>query len=568
MKAKDINIARGIEQADLVIKNVNLVNVLSEEIYETDIAISGDTICGLGHGYVGKTEIDAKGYYACPAFIDGHVHLESSMVMPAEFAKAVLPTGTTTVFTDPHEIANVMGLDGIKFMHNNSKHIGLDVKFMLPSCVPATPFENSGYTLTADDLKILINKNWIYGLAEMMNFVGVINLDEDVHKKIDMVKAHHKQIDGHAPMLSGKDLCAYAAAGIKSDHECTIPDEALEKLRLGFYVMVREGSAAKDLNALLPFLKNNNTRKCIFVTDDRHPTDLDEHINGMVRRAVEYGIPPIKAIQCTGLNTAEYFGIKNLGAIAPEYKADILILNNLSDFKPRIVIKNGKIVAKHGKLIAQKRHNNKHVCTNSVNVAPLKLQDFAIHTASLAVKAIEIVPNQLVTKSVVSKIKKINNNAVSNLENDTLKICVIERHHATGNIGKGFIRGIGLKSGAIASTVAHDSHNMIIIGTNDEDMLFAAQELIKSQGGKIVVQNGKVLAKAELPIAGLISDKSIDEVKAECHNLAKAVKTIGSTLDDAFMTMGFLSLPVIPELKITDKGLFNTNTFSFVSIDA
>lgn len=568
MNLAHINVAKGVSKADLVLKNANLVNVLSEEIYKTDIAITDGIICGLGTGYRGKKEIDLKGAYVCPSFIDGHVHLESSMMLPQEFAKAVLPIGTTSVFTDPHEIANVMGIDGIKFMQEHSRNIGLDVYFMLPSCVPATTFEDSGYKLKAKDLKKLINDEHVCGLAEMMNYVGVVNGDKDVHDKLDMAKSYHKQIDGHAPMLTGKDLCAYIVSGIKSDHECTSVQEALEKMRSGLYIMIREGSAAKDLDALLPILKVN-TRKCIFVTDDRHPSDLSEHINGMVRRAVKFGISPIKAIQCASLNTAEYFGVNNLGAVAVGYKADMLVLDDLISFKPKYVIKNGDIIAKDGKMLAKKSSAKQNkINTRSIKIAPLKLNDFAIKVNSAKVKTIEIIEHQLVTKSVVSEIKVKNGFAESNIDNDVLKICVIERHHATGNIGKGFIKGIGLKSGAIASTVAHDSHNIMVIGTNDKDMLFAVKELVKSQGGKVVVKNGKVLSRLSLPIAGLMSDRNFEEVKKDCVNLSKSVKKLGSSLDDVFMTMGFLALPVIPELKITDKGLFDVNTFSFVSTEA
>lgn len=563
---KHINVSRGYINADLVIKNAKLVNVISEEIYETDIAISDGIICGLGTGYHAKKEINVKGAYVCPSFIDGHVHLESSMMLPQEFAKAVLPTGTTTVFTDPHEIANVMGIKGIKFMHNHAKDIGLDVFFMLPSCVPATPFEDSGYTLEANKLKTLIHKDWVYGLAEMMNYVGVINKDKKIHEKLAITKQCKKQIDGHAPMLTGKDLCAYIVSGIKSDHECTSASEALEKMRLGLNIMIREGSAAKDLDALLPILKKYCTRKCMFVTDDRHPTDLSEHINGMVKRAVAYGISPIKAIQCASLNTAEYFGIDNLGAIAIGYKADMLILDDLISFKPKIVIKNGVVVAKNGKLVMNIPFKRKNINTKSVKVAPLKLKDFAIKVNSKNVKVIEIIKNQLVTKSTISDIKLENGFAQSNIDKDVLKICVIERHHATGKIGKGFIKGLGLKTGAIASSVAHDSHNIMVVGTNDADMFLAVQELIKSQGGKIVVKNGKVLSKLALPVAGLMSDKDFKEIKKSCIDLSKNVKKLGTTLDDIFMTIGFLALPVIPELKITNKGLFDVKTFKFTDI--
>lgn len=561
-----INVARGFEKADLVIKNANIVNVLSEEIHKADIAIKDGIIAGIGENYSGEKEIDIQGAYVTPSFIDGHVHLESTMMLPSEFAKVALPAGTTTVIIDPHEISNVLGLHGISFMHEAVKNLPLDVYTMLPSCVPATPFETSGFDLNSYDLSLLIDKPWVLGLAEMMNFPGVLNQDNNVMAKLELAKSRGKCIDGHAPYLHGKDLCAYIASGVKSDHECTTPDEAVEKLRLGMYVMVREGTAAKDLDALMPVLKTCNTRKCIFVTDDRHPADLKEHINGMVRRAVEAGVDPVKAIQIASLNTAEYFGLKNLGAIAPGYKADLLILPDLKTFKPDLVIKNGVVAAENGKLIAELPENEALAVRNSVNVRWITPEDFRIEANGSKVTALEVIPHKLITKSVVSEVKIEDGNAVSNIDNDTLKICVIERHRATGNIGKGFVKGFNLKCGAIASTVAHDSHNMIVIGTNDADMYAAAVALIKCKGGKVVVKDGEVISELPLPIAGLMSDRNFDYVVNKCEELNKTAHSIGCRIEDPFMTMGFLSLPVIPELKVTDKGVFDTNKFDFIDI--
>ena len=564
-----INVARGLEKADLVIKNANIVNVLSEEIHKGDIAICDGVIAGIGENYSGEKEIDINGAYVTPSFIDGHVHLESTMMLPKEFAKTVLPAGTTTVIIDPHEISNVLGLHGISFMHEAVKDLPMNVYTMLPSCVPATPFETSGFDLNSYDLSLLIDKPWVLGIAEMMNFPGVLNHDKNVMAKLELAKLRGKRIDGHAPYLSGKDLCGYIASGVKSDHECTTPEEAIEKLRLGVYVMIREGTAAKDLDALIPVLKTSNTRKCIFVTDDRHPADLKEHINGMVRRVVEAGVDPIKAVQIASLNTAEYFGLKDLGAIAPGYKADLLVLPDLKTFKPDIVLKDGQVVAQDGKLAVEITENDAIATRNSVNVRWITMDDFKIQTEGDGVKkvrALEVIPHQLITKSVMSDVKVVDGNAVSNVETDTLKICVIERHRATGNIGKGFVKGFNLKCGAIASTVAHDSHNMIVIGTNDFDMYTAAVALIKCQGGKVVVKDGEIISQLPLPIAGLMSDKEFDFVVEKCDELNKAAHSIGCKLEDPFMTMGFLSLPVIPELKITDKGVFDTNKFDFVDI--
>ena len=565
-----INVARGLEKADLVIKNANVVNVLSEEIYKGDIAIVDGIIAGIGENYSGKKEIDVNGAYVSPSFIDGHVHLESAMLLPKEFASVVLPAGTTTVIIDPHEISNVLGLHGISFMHEAVKNLPMDVYTMLPSCVPATPFETSGFDLNSYDLSLSIDKPWVLGLAEMMNFPGVLNLDNNVMAKLELAKSKEKRIDGHAPYLSGKDLGAYGASGVKSDHECTTPEEAIERIRLGMYVMIREGTAAKDLDALLPVLKNCNTRKCIFVTDDRHPSDLKEHINGMVRRAVEAGVDPIKAIQVASLNTAEYFGLQNLGAIAPGYKADLLVLPDLKSFKPDIVMKNGNVIAHNGKLAIEIPQGEALAVRNSVNVRWITPEDFKISVnepdGKIGVKALEVIPHQLITKSIETEALVEDGNAISNIENDTLKICVIERHRATGNIGKGFVKGFNLKCGAIASTVAHDSHNMIVIGTNDADMYTAAVALIKCKGGKVVVKDGEIISELALPIAGLMSDREFDYVVDKCEELNQAAHSIGCELNDPFMTMGFLSLPVIPELKITDKGVFDTNKFDFIDI--
>ena len=562
-----IAVALGERKADLVIKNARIVNVLTEEIYEAEVAIVKGRIAGVGKNYEGEKEIDLKGAYLTPGFIDGHVHIESSMMLPHRFAQAVVPAGTTTAIIDPHEIANVLGLHGISFMHAATRGLPLRVYTMLPSCVPATPFETSGFELNAYDLSLLMDSDWVLGLAEMMNFPGVIHRDKNVMAKIDLALQHQKRVDGHAPQVSGKDLCAYIASGVTSDHECTDPQQAIEKLRQGMYIMVREGTAAKDLDALMPILLHNNNRKILFVTDDRHPEDLTVHINGMVQRAVDNRVNPIKAIQMASLNTAEYFKIQDLGAIAPGYRADFNVFENLQEFtKPLMVFKGGEVVAENGKLVEDFENTEIPATRGSVNVGWLEDDCFQIKSEGTKVKAIEIIPHQLITKETVVNIKEENGLAVPNVEEDVLKICVVERHRASGNIGKGFVKGFGIKEGAIASTVAHDSHNMIIIGTNDKDMLAAQKELVKSQGGKVVIRNGEVLAKLPLPIAGLMSDQDINYVTEQSEALNKAAKEIGCVVDDPFMTMAFLSLPVIPELKITDKGIFSTKGFNFVDI--
>lgn len=561
-----IKVAKGIKKADLVIKNARIINVFNNTISQKDVAIYNGIIAGIADNYKGVEEIDLNGKYLSPAFIDGHVHIESSMCLPKEFAKAVVPEGTVAVIADPHEISNVFGLHGISFMREACKNLPLQVYMMLPSCVPATQFETSGFDLASYDLSFLIDSPEILGIAEMMNYPGVIECNKEVMSKLRLGKHHHKKIDGHAPNLTGKDLCAYIASGVMSDHECTTVQEAEEKLGLGMYIMIREGSAAKDLQALIPILKENGSDRCILVTDDRHPTDLKGHINDMVSRCVKEGVNPITAIKAASFNTACYFGLNNLGAIAPGYRANLLVFDNLDNFKPEIVFKDGQIVAKDGKLTVDIEHNETPTLRGSVNVKWIEHEDFKIPAKSDTVRAIEIIPDSLLTKSTKAKIKVINGFAEADVENDILKITVLERHRATGNIGKGFVKGFGLKSGAIASTVAHDSHNMIIIGTNDADMETAAIELVKSQGGKVVVNNGEVLAKLPLPIAGLMSDKSFEEILEEYNNLRKQVHKIGCKLEDPFMTIAFLSLSVIPELKITDKGVFDANCCKFIDI--
>lgn len=423
--------------------------------------------------------------------------------------------------------------------------------------------ETSGVELNSYDLALLIDAPWVLGIAEMMNFPGVVNCDNSVLSKIQLGTAKCKRVDGHAPHLSGKDLDAYVASGVASDHECTTCEEAVEKLRLGMHLMIREATGARDLEPLIPVLKEYNTRKCMFVTDDRHPKHLTKHISRMVKKAVRLGVNPIKAIQMASINTAEYFKLANLGAVAPGYKADIAVFNDLEMFEPEMVFKNGKLAAKNGRMIIDTTEFKTPALRGSVNIKYLNMEDIQIPAPDRKeeIKVINVIPKQLITKKSIEKAKIVNGLAVSDVDNDILKIAVIERHKATGNIGLGFVKGFGLKSGAIASTVAHDSHNMIVIGTNDDDMYYAAVELVKSQGGKIIVENGKTLAHLPLPIAGLMSDKPVEEVQKKICELEQAAKQIGCTMSDPFMSMAFLSLSVIPELKITDKGLIDVNKF-------
>jgi len=561
-----IRIASGDGKADLLIKNGRVVDVFSGEIEKKDVAIYGGTIVGFGD-YEARKIIDVKGDFLCPGLIDGHVHIESSMVTIPEFARAVLPHGTTSVVTDPHEIANVLGQQGIRFMAESAREIPLNVFVMIPSCVPATHMETSGATLKAVDLKPLLKEPWAIGLAEMMNFPGVIFGNPEVLKKIELAKG--KRMDGHSPMLSGKGLYAYLTAGIRSDHECTTSKEAKEKLKNGMWIMIREGTTARNLRSLLPLVNSKNSRRFLFVTDDRHPKELLEegHIDSMVRQAIRWGVDPTIAIQMATLNTAEYFRLDDLGAIAPGYRADIITFDHLGRFQIKKVFKDGKLVADTGKIFSpliRKRKSPK--IKGSVRIKPFHKDTFLLRSNQPLAKVIQLIPNQIVTKKVMKKILLKEGVAYPNIKEDILKIAVVERHKATGNIGIGFVQGFGLKMGAIGSSVAHDSHNLVIVGTNDQDMLKTVEVIQAMGGGLTVVLNGKVLASLPLPIAGLMSDASVAKVNLQLEAIHRAAKNLGCKIPDPFMTLSFLSLPVIPELKITDKGLVDVNQFKFVPL--
>ena len=561
-----IRIASGEGMADLLIKNGRVVDVFSGQIEKKDVAIFGGVIVGFGD-YQARKTIDVKGDFLCPGLIDGHVHIESSMVTIPEFARAVLPNGTTTVVIDPHEIANVLGREGIRFMVESARGVSLNVFIMLPSCVPATHMETSGATLKATDLKPLFKEPWAIGLAEMMNFPGVIFRNPEVLKKIEMAKG--KRIDGHAPMLSGKGLYAYLTAGIRSDHECTTPKEAKEKLKNGMWIMIREGTTARNLRDLIPLVQSKNSRRFLFVTDDRHPKELLEegHINSMVRQAIKWGMDPILAIQMATLNAAEYFRFDELGAIAPCYRADIITFDHLGRFQIKKVFKDGVLVADNGKMVSPPiRKKESLKVKGSLRIKPLKKDTFLLRSDQPLAKVIQLIPDQIVTKKVMKKILLKDGVAYPNIKEDILKIVVVERHKATGNIGIGFVQGFSLKKGAIGSSVAHDSHNLVIVGTNDLDILKAVEVIQEMRGGLAVVLDGKMLASLPLPIAGLMSEASVPQVNLQLETLHRAAKTLGCKIPDPFMTLSFLSLPVIPELKITDKGLVDVNQFKFVPL--
>lgn len=560
-----IKVARGEEEADLLLKNARLVNVLSGEVHEANVAVADTRVVGLGD-YEAKEVLDVHGAYVCPGLIDGHVHVESSMLCIPEFARVVVPRGTTTIIADPHEIANVLGLDGIMYMMESSKDNPLSVYFMLSSCVPASHLETAGSRLMSYDLSPLISEKWVVGVAEVMNYPGVLLRDEDVLEKIRI--AEGKRVDGHAPHLSGRDLNAYVAVGITSDHESTSFEEAKEKLQRGMRIMIREGSVAKNMEALLPLVTPENARRCMFVTDDDDPADLldNGHMDRVVRKAIGLGLNPMLAIQMATINTAEYFGLRDLGAIAPGYRADMLVFDDFESFEIKKVFRGGRLVAENGRMLPMDIKRPEVPLRGTVNVSWIELEHFRIKARGRRARIIGLTPNQLVTKQLIEEVKTMNGLAVADVERDMLKLAVIERHLASGNIGLGFVKGFGLKRGALASSVAHDSHNIIVVGTNDLDMMTAAVEIVKMQGGLVAAAEGKVLATVPLPIAGLMSERSAEEVIAEMDNLEGVARDLGCTVSTPFMAMSFLALPVIPRLKLTDRGLVDVKRFDFVSL--
>lgn len=558
-KQRIIAVAAGREKADLVLKNTKYLNVFSNEFLCGDIAVANGLIAGVGK-YDGKTEIDVSGKLVLPGFIDAHIHLESSMVTPAEFAKAVVAHGTTTVITDPHEIANVMGIDGVEYMIQASQNLPIDVHFMMPSCVPATEIDESGAELDCKDIDLYLDNKKVLGLAEMMNYVGVINGDKNVLSKIVTSQAHHKKIDGHAPELSGNDLNAYIAAGVYSDHECSTFENALEKLRKGQFIMIREGTAAHNLKALMPLLTQQYYSRCMFATDDKHPSDLlhGGHIDYIVKQALKNGADPIVALKTATHHAARYFLLNNKGAIASGYLADIVVVNNLEDFNVEMVFKRGKLVF-DGEVkefsaptvdekLAEKCFDTFHL--DSVTPSSFKVDG--------KLGLIGLVGGELLTRNLGTADK-------IDVENDILKIACIERHKGTNHIGVGYVKGYSLKSGAVATSVAHDSHNIITVGCNDDDIAVAVNAIKDSKGGIAVVENGKIKALLELPIAGLMSDEPLTTVNEKLENAKSSAYELGADKSiDPFMTLSFLSLPVIPSLRITTKGVFDAEKWKML----
>ncbi|MFG6497093.1 adenine deaminase [Fictibacillus sp. UD] len=570
---KRIDVSTKRIPADVVVKNGKIIDVFNLEILEADIAIVDGYIAGIGE-YEGHETVDAAGKYVSPAFIDGHVHIESSMVTPAEFSKVLLAHGVTTVITDPHEIGNVSGATGISFMLDQSEGLPLDVRVMLPSSVPATPFENAGATLKAADLEPFYKHPRVLGLAEVMDFPAVFKGDKDMLSKIVSAANNKGRIDGHAAGLDANGINVYRSSLITTDHECTTAEEALDRIRRGMYVLIREGSVAKNLKALIKAVTPNNARRFLFCTDDKHLDDLVDEgsVDHNVRLAIKEGLSPFQAIQLATLNAAECYGLDEKGAISPGCIADFILLDELEAVSISEVFVGGKSVAKDGAFTGEEVNTEKPPAPlmQSVNLPEIRSEKLTIPISDGdSIHVIEVIPNQLVTKKKVLRVKAENRVFTPSIPDDLLKMAVIERHKQTGNIGLGVVKGLLIKNGAIASTVAHDSHNLVVAGTNDEDMLLAIDTIQKMQGGYVIVKDGKVLATVPLPISGLMSDQPFKKVNEEIIYLKAKLKEIGFTGDfDPFLTLSFLTLPVIPEIKLTDLGLFDFKTFQHISVKA
>ena len=561
-----VAVAAGTRPADLVLKNARVFNVFTGEFTAGDVAIQGGYIAGVG-SYSGLEEVDLQGRYLTPGFIDGHVHLESGLVSPAEFARLVVASGTTTVVVDPHEIANVAGERGLRFILEATEDLPLSVYLMLPSCVPSSGLEQAGAELPASDLAQFIGHPRVLGLGEVMDFSALLRQDAQIMDKIEL--AEDMVIDGHAPGLSGQALTAYIAAGIGSDHECVTPQQALERLRQGMYVMIREGSAAKNLLNLLPMVTPQTAHRCMFVTDDRHPEDLVNlgHINHLVRMAVAAGLDVALALQMASINAANYFRLKDVGAIAPGYRADLQVFGDLTGWRPEMVWHFGVLAAENGKTLKLKAGIDDRMVRDTMHLARIEKEQLRLPAQSQIARVIGLIPGQLVTEELKLPVKIVDGAFVAQPENDIIKLAVWERHRGSGRVGVGLLRGLGLRRGAIASTVAHDSHNLVVAGVNDSDMLLAVRQAERMQGGLVAVADGLVLGSLPLPLAGLMADREVEWVQEELAILQAVARDLGIRPEyDPFMTMAFLSLPVIPDLKLTDAGLVDVAAGKIVSV--
>ena len=556
--------AKGEIPADLVLANAKVVNVFIGEVEPGDVAIYRSRIAGVGQYSQAKQVLDLKGKYLAPGLINGHTHIESSMLDIGQYARAVVPRGTSAVVTDLHEITNVCGLDGIRYILNNARRLPLELFLMAPSCVPATHLETSGASISPQDIRQILRWRGVIGLGEVMNFPGVIAGDENVLSKINFARG--KVVDGHAPRVTGKDLSAYIAAGIYSDHESVSVDEAREKLRQGMWVMIREGSSEKNLDALLPLVTDKTYKRCMFVVDDRSCVDLlkDGDIDAVVRKAIKRGLDPVRAIQLATINTAEYFRLARLGAVAPGYVANLIVLNDLSELQVAMVFYHGRLVARDSKSLFALHNTANKKLTNTVNIKPFTVEALRLRALGETKPVIEIVPSQIITRKRVERVKVSDGVIMPDIGRDILKLVVVERHKATGNMGLGLVMGFGLNRGALASSIAHDSHNIVAVGTSDEDIFAAVKEIERLQGGLVVAAGGKVLASLALPVAGLLSDEPLEVVVSKLEELEQLARDLGTRLPSPFATLSFLALPVIPELRLTDLGLVDVNEFKLV----
>ncbi|EPD51273.1 adenine deaminase [Paenisporosarcina sp. HGH0030] len=573
---KIIAVSQQKQPADFILRNARVADVFSLVWVNADIVVSDGFIVAIDstRSFEAIEEMDAGGRYVVPGLVDGHIHIESSMLTPSAFGDVLLPHGVTTVVTDPHEIANVAGVEGIQFMLKDAERSPMDIFVMLPSSVPSTSFEHAGARLEAEDLQPLLSHPSVLGLAEVMDYPAVLRGDEGMLSKLLMTKEAGLRIDGHGAGLQREQIRGYRAAGIQTDHECVTADEARDRITQGMYVLIREGSAAKNLHDLLPAVTPHNARRFLFCTDDKHLDELVDEgsIDHAIRLSIKAGMEPLQAIQLATLNAAECYGLSQKGALAAGFEADFLLLDHLELFKVAAVFKKGVKVAEHGRMI--KATETQTDCTvrirHSVHLPTLTVEDLAIPLPQGAeANIMEIIPDQIVTNKVVEKVETIDGAFVQNMERDQLKLAVIERHHQLHTIGLGIVKGFGLKKGAVATSIAHDSHNAIVLGTNDEDMIAAVQALQDMQGGLVVVHDGQIMASLALPIAGLMTKVPLEEAVQSLANLHEAIHTIHPKLDfHLFLTLSFLSLPVIPSLKLTDTGLFDVTTFQHIGIDA